>query len=355
MNDGIRGSVRGKELKALVCTRLGDPATESNLRVEYHLSGGIPCPPNSVRIKVCAASINFADMLQISGQYQEKKHCPFVPGSECSGWILELGSDVDEVASGLSVGDSVCALTSDGAFQEEVFAPSLAVIKIPTTSAVESAAGLPVAFGTAYMGLQMAGIRTGHSVLILGASGGVGVAAVQLSKVMGAKVICVAQGNEKVLWLTNTIGADVCIDSKGMSLQDIKNAVKQHARHGVDIVFDPVGGSLGLLAFNSLTKFGGHVIVVGFASGTIQKYKANIALVKNITVHGLYWGAHIVRDPKAFRDSLEAVGRYFASGDIFVPVCHVYALEQAQEAFQVLKNRSVMGKLLLVPTTLSML
>ena len=351
---GIWNGIKGKEGKAVLCTRLGEPS-ESNLKVVYvPLSPSRKCPPGHVRIKVCAASINFADMLQIAGQYQEKKKPPFVPGSEVSGWVLEIG---DNVPPGLAVGDAVCALTFDGAFQEEVFAPSIAVVKIPNTSDVQSAAGLPVAFATAYMGLRDSGIRKGQTVLILGASGGVGSAAVQLSTIMGAKVICIARGRDKVAYLKNTLislhdVSAIYIDSEGLSLQEIKTAVKKHAEGGVDIVFDTVGGQLGNLAFNSLTAFGGHVVVVGFASGMIQEYKANIALVKNITVHGLYWGAHMARNPGSFRESLDAIATYFARGDVHVPVSQVYPFEQAHCAFQMLKNRSVMGKLLLVPTTM---
>lgn len=346
---GIWNGIKGKEVKAVLCTRLGDASTDSNLTTVYRpLSPRETCPPGSVRIKVCAASINFADMLQIAGEYQEKKKPPFIPGSEVSGWVSEVGDDVS-----LSVGDAVCALTSAGAFQEEVIAPGIAVVKIPGTSDVESAAGLPVAFGTAYMGLRKAGMGTSTEnkiVLVLGASGGVGSAAVQLSTVMGANVICIARGKDKVSFLKNSIGAAICIDSEGLSLGDIKKAVKKYAPNGVDIVFDTVGGPLGIVACNSLTAFGGHVVIVGFASGEIQEYKANIPLVKNITLHGLYWGAHMQHDAQSFRESLDAVAGLFARGDIFVPVSCVYPFEQAQQAFQMMKNRSVMGKLLLIPT-----
>jgi NADPH:quinone reductase len=355
---GIWNGIKGKEVKTVVCTRLGDAATESNLTTVYRpLSSRPACPPGHVRIKVCAASINFADMLQIAGQYQEKKKPPFVPGSEVSGWVSEVGENVS-----LSVGDAVCALIpDDGAFQEEVIAPSIAVVKIPATSDVESAAGLPVAFGTAYMGLRKAGMNASGGVLhtstnntivlVLGASGGVGCAAVQLGTVMGAKVICLARGRDKVSFLKKSIGAAICIDSDGLSLDDIKKAVKKHAPNGVDIVFDTVGGPLGILACNSLTAFGGHVVIVGFASGSIQEYKANIALVKNITLHGLYWGAHMKHDPQSFRESLDAVAALFARGDIFVPISRVYPFEQAQQAFQMMKNRSVHhGKMLLIPS-----
>lgn len=354
--------VQGREIKSVVCRTLGDPSSTSNncLVVEYSNSDrDIPLPPNSVRIKVVAAALNFADSLQIQGVYQEKKKCPFIPGNECSGVVLEVGQDVDPEQSNIHVGDHVCAVTDGGAFSEEAIAPVISVIKVPKSSDVEAAAGLPVAFGTAYMGLCMrARVRRGQMVLVLGAAGGVGMAAVQIAKHYQATVIAVVRGKDKAA-LMKELGADVCIDTSGSSHPEhlVKSEVKKIASHtgGVDIVFDPVGGSLGSMAFNHLVRFGGQVIVVGFASGSVQQYKSNIALVKNITIHGLYWGAHMRHSPQEFRESLTKVGLLYARGDIRVPVSHQYALEQAQEAFQVLKNRSVSGKLLFLPTRKSML
>ena len=349
--------VQGRKIKCLVCTKLGDPTISNNLSVQFiggDVSEKTPCPPHCVRISVRAASLNFADALQIQGEYQEKKKTPFVPGSECSGVIIELGRDVDE-SCGLRIGDAVCGVTEFGAFAEEAIAPAVGVIKIPRTADLESAAGLPIVFGTAMMGLQKAGIENckGQTVLVLGAAGGVGAAAVQIAKYYGARVIAVLRGKDKAS-LIRDLGADVCVDTNKLSTQEIKSAIKREIK-AADIVFDPVGGSLGSLAFSSLTAWGGHVVVVGFASGSIQEYKSNIALVKNITIHGLYWGSHMYKDPKVFRKSLEDVQHLFSNGDIVVPVSHVYALEQAKEAFQVLKNRSVVGKLLLIPKKKSML
>lgn len=343
-------------VKSLVCEKLGDPATSSSvLRIVQH-ERNTTCPPNCVRIKVIAASLNFADALQIQGIYQERLNPPFVPGNEVSGTVIEVGRDV----SSLEIGDTVCALTNGGAFSEEVVAPAIGTVKLSSAlgfEQVESAAGLLVCGGTAYLGLiQKAGLRRGQTVLILGAGGGVGLAAVQIaSKAAGAFVVAVvgsgwSQGDK--VRVVESMGADVCIDSsKIKSIKALKKIVKQAAPNGIDVVFDPVGFKPAL----SLLKWGGQVIVVGFASGEIQSYPANIALVKNITIRGLYWGAHMEHSPKEFRESVEAVVKMFDQGDLVVNVSHTYSFEQAQEAFSVLKNRKVVGKLLLCPGPRSML
>jgi len=341
-------ATEGRRVKSLVCKKLGDPRHVLELRHEKPL----PCPPQCVRIKVIAASMNFADALQIEGTYQEKKIPPFVPGNEVSGIIVETGMDV---RGHLRVGDSVCAITNGGAFSEEAIAPALGTVKVPKSSDVEASAGLPVAFGTAYMGLkQRADLKEGKSVLILGAAGGVGMAAVQIAKLLGATVIAAARGAAKMTALKE-VGADVCLDiSRVHTSKEFIDMVKKVAPGGVDVVFDPVGGNFGMDAVRTVS-WGGHIIVVGFASGKMTSYPGNIVLVKNITLHGLYWGAHMSRKPEIFRESLEAVADMFARGDVVVRVSHRYSLENAQEAFAVLKNRNVMGKLLFCPGTRSML
>jgi len=343
-------------VKSLVCEKLGDPATSSNvLRVVKH-ERNTTCPSNCVRIKVIAASLNFADVLQIQGIYQERLSPPFIPGNEVSGTVIQVGRDV----SSLAVGDTVCALTNGGAFSEEVVAPAIGTVKLSTAQGnfeqIESAAGLLVCGGTAYLGLiQKAGLRRGQSVLILGAGGGVGLAAVQIAKAVGAFVIAQvgsgwSQGDK--IRVVESMGADVCIDSsKVKSIKELKRIVNRAAPNGIDLVFDPIGFKPAL----SLLKWGGQIIVVGFASGEIQSYPANIALVKNITIRGLYWGAHMEHSPKEFRESVEAVVKMFDQGDLVVHVSHTYSFEQAQEAFSVLKNRKVVGKLLLCPGPRSML
>lgn len=284
------------------------------------------------------------------GLYQEKPKLPFIPGSECSGVISEVGRDV----RGLRPGDSVCAVTQSGAFAEEVTAPAMCTIRLPSSCDTESAAGLPVAFGTAWMALHdRARVQRGQSVLVLGAAGGVGLAAVQLSKVLGARVIAIARGASKVEAL-KAAGADVTIDMQRHKPEDLKGLVKAAEPQGVHVLFDPVGGTLAAESLKCM-RWGGHVVIIGFASGKIPVIPANLCLVKNLTVDGVYWGSNMVHRPKQFRESLDAIGKLFADGDITVNVSHRYSLEQASEAFSVLLNRGVVGKILLLPAPRSML
>lgn len=350
MTDNARSSSLG--IKCLQVDRLGDPSKPDlqTLRI-VHRKPIRPLPPNFVRIRVTAASINYADALQIQGKYQEKLRLPFTPGSEVSGVITEVGRDV---RSGLKVNDTVCAVTNGGAFAEEAIAPALNTIKIPSSSDVEAAAGLPVAFGTAYMALkQRANVRHGHTVLVLGAAGGVGLAAVQLAKLFGAKVIAVAHGRTKMEAL-ETAGADICIDMEAIKIDNLRETIKNAAPQGIDVLFDPVGGALANEAFKCM-KWNGQILIIGFASNSLPSFPANISLVKNITIHGIYWGSHAQHNPAEFRKSLEAVADFFAAGDITVFVSHKYSLEQAREAFSVMMNRHVVGKLVLCPQPKSML
>ena len=347
-------TIQGTKVKTLQCHKLGDPTHDPSV-FRVTLEDPKPCPPHCVRIRTMASSVNFADLLQVQGLYQERKMPPFVPGAEVSGVISEVGTDVR--GGRFNVGDCVCALTSGGAFSEEVFAPAASTVRVPRTCDVEAAAGLPVAFGTAYMGLvQRVNISHGQWVLITGAAGGVGLAAVQIARGMGARVIALVRGEEKMR-MVKDLGAEVCIDTSTLGKNndrknsDVKNIVRQYTKNGVDVVFDPVG----LPEAVSLLRWGGHVVVVGFASGKIPKYPGNIILVKNITVHGLYWGKHLETNPTMFRESLEAVADMYARGDVVVNVSHRYSFEQWQEAFSVLKNRQVVGKLLFCAHPKSML
>lgn len=342
-----------RTVKALVCEKLGNPALADISVLKVSKIAAPYLPPNCVRIRVVAAGLNFADALQIQGQYQERPALPFVPGSECSGIVTEVGRDVRSIKPG----DRVVAVTQNGAFAEEVVAPGLSTVKVPSSCDIEAAAGLPVAFGTAWMALHdRANVTPGQTVLILGAGGGVGLAAVQISKILGAKVIAVARGSSKMAAL-KAAGADVCVDMNGKKAEELKGLMSQRM-HGkaakVDVLFDPVGGALFTEAFKMMA-WGGHVVIVGFASGKIPSIPANIALVKALTISGIYWGKTMKENPTAFRQSLESVARLFAGGDIFVNVSHKYSLEEAREGFSVLMNREIIGKLLFCPSPRSML
>lgn len=278
--------------KALQCIKLGNP-TEPLGRAQgpliiSHIPTDKPLHPNQLRIKVHAASLNFADALQIQGVYQEKPQIPFIPGNECSGIVIDVGRDV----RGFKPGDRVCAVCQGGAFAEHVDVQAGGTIKLPASVDLEAAAGLPVAFGTAYLALvDRAKVHAGQTVLVLGAAGGVGLAAVQFAKLAGATVIAVARGKGKMEVL-KSLGADAVVDLQGKKPEQLKSLVKTAlstcataTSSGIDIVFDPVGGAL----FNESLKcvnWGAQILVIGFASGHVPKIPANIALVKNLTVHG---------------------------------------------------------------------
>lgn len=343
-----------RTVKALVCEKLGNPAHADISVLKVSKVPAPYLPPNCVRIRVVAAGLNFADALQIQGQYQERPSLPFIPGSECSGIVTEVGRDVRSI----KLGDRVVSVTENGAFAEEVVAPGLSTVKIPSSCDIEAAAGLPVAFGTAWMALRdRANVTPGQTVLILGAGGGVGLAAVQISKILGAKVIAVARGSSKMEAL-KAAGADVCVDMNGRKAEELKGLMRKgmqgQTASKVDVLFDPVGGPLFAEAFKMMA-WGGHVLIVGFASGKVPSIPANIALVKSLTISGIYWGKTMKENPTAFRQSLEYVARWFAGGDIFVNVSHKYSLEEAREGFSVLMNREVIGKLLFCPSPRSML
>ncbi|KAI3431798.1 hypothetical protein D9Q98_010551 [Chlorella vulgaris] len=343
----------GSDFKALLCERLGDPQEtmgkpHSALRVARMPVS--PLPNSSVRIKVAAAALNFADALQLQGQYQVKPKLPFVPGSECSGTVIEVGRDVRTV----KVGDKVCAVTEGGAFGEQAVARENLVVKLPANCDVDAAAGLPIAYGTAYLALRdRADLRPGQTILVLGAAGGVGLAAVQLAKCCGARVVAVARGHSKVTTLREA-GADEVINMEHHKPEQLKGLMRHCAPQGVDCVFDPVGGTL-LTEALRCCRWGAHVLIIGFASGHIPKVAANVLLVKNLTMHGIFWGSYQQHNPRLFRKSLEEVGRLFGSGELNVNISHRFSLEQAPEAFSIMMNRQVIGKILLLPQPRSML
>lgn len=347
-------------MRALVCSELGNPTLDgpdAPLSWTEHL--GLPkVPPMHVRIRVIAAGLNFADALQVQGQYQVKPPLPFVPGAECSGVVVEIGSKVP-AGSGLLVGDKVVAVTQGGAFAEEVCVHCAGVFKVPDGVDMEPAAGLPVAFGTSYLALvDRAGMRhqtkrpgqQGAPVLVLGAAGGVGLAAVQIAQHLGYDVIAVARGADKVAALQG-MGVDLVLDSADLAKAGtpLHQAVKQVYKKGVQVVYDPVGGA----AFTEALRccaWGAQYLVIGFASGTIPKAPANILLVKNITMHGIYWGSYMLNNPSVLANGMRQLLQWLQERHIKVQVSHRFYMHQAPRAFKALLSREAIGKVLfLVP------
>ncbi len=275
--------------------------------------------------------------------YQEKPKLPFIPGGEVSGTVLEVGAAV----RGLSVGQPVLAvLPRFGAFAEQVIARGADVFPLPPGVDLVPAAGLAVAYGTAHVALEhRCRVMPGQNVLVLGAAGGVGLAAVQLVKALGARVAAVARGEAKCAAL-HAEGADCVLDSATLK-GSLKEALASFAPKGVHVIFDPVGGKALMDAMKCLA-WGGQVAVIGFASGDIPKLPANLLLVKSITVHGIYWGSYAAHEPAVLRDSLRRLAEWLAAGKLHVRVSHALPLQCAHKAFAALLKREAVGKVVLV-------
>lgn len=280
------------------------------------------------------------------GLYQEKPKLPFVPGGELSGTVLEVGEGVSHVRPGDRV---VCASLAGGAFAEKCLVPAAGCFPLPRTTDLVAAAGLPVAFGTSHVALcARAGLRKGQTVLVLGAAGGVGAAAVQIARVVGASVLAVAScsGRPGKAELLRELGADHVLDAAAPGF-DLRKSVLAIVPKGVDVVYDPVGGKSFTEALRCVT-WGAQLLTIGYAEGDIPKVPLNILLVKNLTLHGVYWGSYMVHRPSILVESMRELVGWLAEGRIRVPVSHRVTLARAGEAFEALATRQVQGKAVLV-------
>jgi NADPH:quinone reductase len=322
-------------MRAVLCKEFSGP---DKLVVEE-----VPAPAlreGAVRLEIHAAGINFADLLLVAGQYQEKPPLPFIPGAEAGGVITEVGAGV----SNFKAGDRVMALTGTGAFAEEAVVDAGRVFTIPSTMDFASAAGFPVTYGTSHGAFDWrAHLKPGEWLLVLGAAGGVGLTAVEIGKAMGAQVIACAGGPEK-LAVAGSHGADHLID---YSREDIRARVKEiTGGHGADVVYDPVGGDAFDAGLRSIA-WGGRMIVIGFASGRIPQIPANIALVKNIDIIGFYWGSHQSRKPELIRQSFAQLFRWFEEGKLKPHISEKVELKDAARALELLRQRKSTGKVVL--------
>ncbi len=323
-------------MRAVLCKEWGGP--------EKLVIGDVPAPAirdGAVRLKIHAAGVNFADLLLIAGQYQEKPAFPFIPGAEAAGVIAEVGAGVSHV----KVGDRVMALTGLGAFAEEVVIDAPRALPIPDSMDFAAAAAFPVAYGTSHGALEWrARLQPGEWLLVLGAAGGVGLTAVEIGKAMGAKVIACAGSAEK-LKAAQEHGADHLID---YSKEDIRERVKAitSGRGGVNVVYDPVGGDAFDASLRSVA-WGARVIIIGFASGRVPQIPANIVLVKNIDVVGFYWGSYQTNKPELLRSSFAQLLRWFAEGKLRPHISHRFDLDHVAQAIETLRDRKSTGKVVL--------
>jgi NADPH2:quinone reductase len=290
-------------------------------------------------IDVKAAGINFPDILIIAGKYQDKIPPPFIPGNEASGVVSAIGEKVSRFA----IGDKVIVAARGGAFAEKCKVRQDAATAMPDSLDFEQAAGFSVTYGTSYHALkQCADLQSGDSLLVLGAAGGVGITAVQIGKAMGARVIAAASTDEK-LEFAKSAGADEVIN---YSTQSLKEAVKELNGGGVDVVYDPVGGELAQQAFRSLAWHGRH-LVIGFTSGDIPQIPANIALLKEAKLVGVWWGTWLAKHPQEHMQNMQELGEMISSGSIQPHISESFDLNDFEDAFRIITERRALGKVVL--------
>lgn len=322
-------------MRALVCHSFGPP---ENLALQ-ELPDLVP-DSRQVLIDVHAASLNFPDTLQIQGKYQFQPPMPFIPGSEIGGVVRAIGAQV----TGFSVGDRVMAAPSIGGIAEQVLANPASVRHIPDSMDFKTAAGFAMVYATALHALrQRARLQSGETLLVLGASGGVGMAAVELGKLLGARVIAAASSADKLEFVSQLDPDELLNYGDG----DLKEKVKALTdEKGADVIFDPVGGNL----FDQATRcihWNGRILVVGFASGRIPEYKANLALLKGASMVGVFLGRFRKEEPQAYEENFQDLLQWYREGRLRPVVSHSFAMEDYVAAFNVFSERRAMGKVVL--------
>jgi NADPH2:quinone reductase len=323
-------------MKAMLCRDWGEPEALS--------LGELPSRPlaaEEVRIRVRACGVNFADTLMIAGRYQVKPDRPFAPGLEAAGEVLECGMRVTQ----LRPGQRVMAITrAGGAYADELVVGAASAVPIPEAMDFVTAAGFPIVYGTAHFALTHRGhLQPGEALLVLGAAGGVGLAAVEIGKQLGARVIAAAGGAEK-LAVARAHGADDVLDYRTESIRDRVRALTGEA--GADVVFDPVGGDAFDQALRAV-NWQARMLVIGFAAGRIQSVPANLILVKNISVVGVVFGAQAARDPARTNRSLAELIEWWEAGRLQPQIGATFALPEAAAAMRALLSRRYAGKIVL--------
>jgi len=318
-------------MRAIICEKLGDP--------EHLVLRDVPSPtpgPGEVKVALRARGVSFVDVLVIAGQYQTKREVPFIPGGEAAGVVVEVGPGVQHVAPG----DRVLL---PGGYADEVVVPAARVLALPATVSFEAAAAFRSNYTTAYYGLQRGRLAAGETLLVHGAAGGVGLAAVDVGKLLGATVIATASSQEK-LAVCKRMGADHVIDyTKGF--RDQIKAITED--RGADVIYDPVGGDVTDESMRCIAPFG-RLLIVGFTSGRPAQLKANHLLIKDAEAIGFTIGALSRLDPARERNNLAILMGWLAAGRITPHVSHTLPLERAAEALNLVRDRKVIGKAVLV-------
>jgi NADPH:quinone reductase len=324
-------------MKAVLCRRFG---TIDDLEIS-----DIPKPtagPAEAVVRIKAAALNFFDTLIIAGTYQHKPPFPFSPAAEFSGVVESVGPGV----AGIVPGDRVIGNIGWGAAREAVAVAADQLVKIPDTLDFDRAAGLTVTYGTTLYALRVrADLKSGETLAVLGASGGTGLAAIEVGKIMGARVIACASSDDKLAFARDH-GADETVN---YASEDLRAALKKlGGEHGVDVVYDPVGGAYAEPAVRALA-WEGRYLVVGFAAGEIPKLPLNLVLLKSCDIRGVLWGAWIKREPAAQQALMKDIVAWCAQGKLSAHVHAVYPLADIAAALKVIADRKVMGKILLKP------
>ncbi len=293
-----------------------------------------------VVVDVERIGVNFPDGLLVQGLYQMKPETPFVPGMEVAGTVSAIGPDVTSI----KVGERVAVLSTLGAYAEKVAADEASVMKLPDGISGEDACALMCGYGTSHYALKQRGqLQPGETLCVLGAAGATGLAAVQIGKAMGARVIAIASSPEKQA-VAKAAGADEVFGYDNLK-DDLKHAT---GGKGVDVGFDPVGGE----AFDALSRamgWGGRLLVVGFASGTIPKFAVNLSLVKGFSVVGVFWGAFTAREPKIYARNMQELIGWYMEGKVKPHIEGIYPLRDAPKVLERVLGRGATGKLILEP------
>ena len=330
-------------MKALQCVELGMP---DKLQVNE-----IPDPevlPGHVLIDNKAASVNFPDVLMIQGLYQFQPELPFSPGGESAGIVSSVGEGVENI----SVGDRVFVMTGLGAFAEKIVAPEHAVVKIPDSMDFETAAALPMTYGTSLYALkQRAELKKGERLLVLGAAGGVGLATVELGKAMGAKVIAAASTQEKVDLCIQHGADEGFIYPTGKLDRDQQKELSSKIKEltggmGANVVYDPVGDDYSEPCIRA-TAWDGRYLVIGFAAGEIPKIPINLALLKGMKIVGVFWGAWVGMFPEENKKNFQELFQLHSDGKINPEVSDSFSLDKGAQAIAHLKDRKAKGKVII--------
>ncbi len=324
-------------MKALICDALGPPDALHIIDAPDPVAN-----EGEALVEVSYAALNFFDLLMIAGKYQVKPALPFSPAGEFSGRIAALGPG----AEGFNIGQRVCGYAGYGCAREKLAVPVNNLFAVPDNLSLDRAAGLSITYGTTMHAFKQRGdLKAGETLVVLGASGGVGLAAVELGATMGARVIACASSDEKLAFARD-MGAHEAIN---YSTSDLRGELKRlTGERGVDVVFDPIGGALTEVALRCL-GWKGRLLVIGFASGEIPKPALNLVLLKGCDIRGVFWGDFIRREPTANRDNMAQIIEMAARDAISGHVHAALLLEDFRKAFALIERREAQGKVLLQP------